>query len=369
MRSFGLKPPPTVKTVVKHAVFGKPSSRRKSTHSPKTNIADTQPVKAVVKPRKKVFSSCSTWLWVGLGFVILISAIGSNSRNTTTRVVQETSTVRPSATPLVMSTRIAATSVPSPTVKFATDIAITPVTPIAMISEDDQVASEWLGVTGVTSVSAALQLEGGFYGEVRVRQGFVNAQIAEELRRIAAPRGSSFSVILDDGTQAVDFVWDNTSKRFLETALETNPSIPRSTELFELPYTVLAFANVRGCTSTDCALIVSLTGGTVVTVTGQESGADVGGSTLWYAVRLQDGRAGYVHSSLVGAGVIVVSTPAPAVVGGGSGGNSSSPAIGPTAFVCPSNCDGAVAMGLTAQQAATCPGLDRDKDGVACYGE
>lgn len=38
-------------------------------------------------------------------------------------------------------------------------------------------------------------------------------------------------------------------------------------------------------------------------------------------------------------------------------------------FVCPRNCDGAVAMGLSAQQAASCPGLDRDKDGVACYGD
>jgi len=43
----------------------------------------------------------------------------------------------------------------------------------------------------------------------------------------------------------------------------------------------------------------------------------------------------------------------------------------PTAqtFTCPSNCDGAVAMGLTAEQAAMCPGLDRDHDGVACYGD
>lgn len=37
-------------------------------------------------------------------------------------------------------------------------------------------------------------------------------------------------------------------------------------------------------------------------------------------------------------------------------------------LACPSNCDGAVAQGLTAQQAAAC-GLDRDGDGVACYGD
>lgn len=37
-------------------------------------------------------------------------------------------------------------------------------------------------------------------------------------------------------------------------------------------------------------------------------------------------------------------------------------------FTCPRNCDGAVAMGLSPQQAAAC-GLDRDGDGVACYGD
>ena len=35
----------------------------------------------------------------------------------------------------------------------------------------------------------------------------------------------------------------------------------------------------------------------------------------------------------------------------------------------PGNCSTAVAMGLTAQQAAQWPHLDRDSDGVACYGD
>jgi len=42
---------------------------------------------------------------------------------------------------------------------------------------------------------------------------------------------------------------------------------------------------------------------------------------------------------------------------------------GPTPFECPRNCAGARAMGLTAVQAAQCPRLDRDHDGVACYGD
>ena len=38
------------------------------------------------------------------------------------------------------------------------------------------------------------------------------------------------------------------------------------------------------------------------------------------------------------------------------------------ALVCPKNCDEAVALGWTEQQAGQCSNLDRDHDGVACYG-
>ena len=36
---------------------------------------------------------------------------------------------------------------------------------------------------------------------------------------------------------------------------------------------------------------------------------------------------------------------------------------------CPRNCSTAVAAGMSAQEAGRCPKLDRDKDGVACYGD
>ena len=40
------------------------------------------------------------------------------------------------------------------------------------------------------------------------------------------------------------------------------------------------------------------------------------------------------------------------------------------AFICPSKCAEAVARGMSAVEIATqCPKLDRDKDGVACYGD
>lgn len=43
-------------------------------------------------------------------------------------------------------------------------------------------------------------------------------------------------------------------------------------------------------------------------------------------------------------------------------------AISGPQITCPTNCTEAVAMNITAQQAAAC-GLDRDGDGVACYGD
>ena len=41
----------------------------------------------------------------------------------------------------------------------------------------------------------------------------------------------------------------------------------------------------------------------------------------------------------------------------------------PTPQTRPGNCATAVAMGLNAEQAAEWPHLDRDDDGVACYGD
>jgi hypothetical protein len=237
-------------------------------------------------------------------------------------------------TPVVFATRdSAAVVVPSATPDLI---------PLTLTSEDQVTAAaavqkQWMTLRGVTGVDMVNVIWGGVYGEVRVERGMRSAETANLLWLLSGA-SDNFSVILYDDDLAVDYVWDAEAQVFRETPLSIRPptytpsaATPVApTASVELPYTVLAFANVRGCTSTDCALIVSLTGGTVVTVTGQEAGADVGGSTLWYAVRLQDGRAGYVHSSLVGAGVIVVSTPAPAVVGGGS---TSVPVVAPV-WVC-----------------------------------
>lgn len=52
-----------------------------------------------------------------------------------------------------------------------------------------------------------------------------------------------------------------------------------------------------------------------------------------------------------------------------SSGNSSGSSNSSNTSQVPSNCAEAVAMGLTARQAAAYSNLDRDNDGVACYGD
>lgn len=105
--------------------------------------------------------------------------------------------------------------------------------------------------------------------------------------------------------------------------------------------------NVRSGPSTADTILGSLTTGTLVTITGESAG--------WYRINYKNGT-GWVSKQLT-------STTRPQVNSGSSSG-----ANPPSQFTCPSNCAGARAMGLSPQQAASC-GLDRDHDGVACYGD
>lgn len=134
-------------------------------------------------------------------------------------------------------------------------------------------------------------------------------------------------------------------------------------------------ANIRAEPSTTARIIGTAAGGSTVQTFGTVTGQSVSGSALWYEIN-HDGETGYIHSSLITT-TRPVSRPSttttqqqsvePATV--------QQPAIQPTQpplpanTVRPDNCAHAVAMGLTAQQAAQWPHLDRDKDGVACYGD
>lgn len=322
------------------------------------------------------------------------------------------------------------TARPSATRQIATVDASTPtINPNLPIQEREDVRDAWLLVEGVVGVNAAMQTSDEFYGEVRVADGLVNADMAAALRGLTP--GGDFSVILDDGSQAVAFDWDAADERFRETRLSmvapsytpspsfstktpaptvafaltstsaptntnqptstnrpanTSTPLPAATAAVARDYTVLNSANMRSCTTTNCAVVVRLSGGTVVSVTGSETGESVSGSTQWYIVRLQDGRTGYVHSSLLGAGIIAVAPTAvpPAASnngGGGGSGSSNTSQAAPATSVPPSqpqwscsgniyNCSDFSNRNQLMDYFNACPGdpsdLDGNKDGVPC---
>lgn len=130
--------------------------------------------------------------------------------------------------------------------------------------------------------------------------------------------------------------------------------------------------NVRSCPKTSCDVVIKIAAGEAIVSDGYVNGdAANTGNTIWYRVMV-DGKEAYIYS-----GVVTMNKPSTTTTNSGSTTTSNNTTIViqqsvPTAasegFVCPSNCDGAVAMGLSPQQAAAC-GMDRDGDGVACYGD
>jgi hypothetical protein len=123
--------------------------------------------------------------------------------------------------------------------------------------------------------------------------------------------------------------------------------------------------NLRSCPKTDCERVGTLSGGATVTVTGVINGDEVEeGNVIWYEVSFGGGSA-YVYSSLLSP-----QPPTPRPTARPQQQAVQQPPAQPAqpSFTCPSNCDGARAMGLSPEQAASC-GLDRDGDGVACYGD
>lgn len=114
-------------------------------------------------------------------------------------------------------------------------------------------------------------------------------------------------------------------------------------------YVKATSAKVRSCPQTKCSVLVKLAKGTAITALEEVQGDKVSKSTVWYRISV-NGQDGYIHASLVTS-----TAPAATVTSRGSSR-------------APRNCKEAVAMGLTAQQAAQYPGLDRDHDGEACYG-
>jgi hypothetical protein len=149
----------------------------------------------------------------------------------------------------------------------------------------------------------------------------------------------------------------------------TPNSSNNSTNYADDYYTALDDVIVWTCAGYDCERVVVLPVGTRVSfiesLEGEASPTD--GNTLWYHVRLSDDREGFINSRLLSE---IRPTPAPTPIPPPvSRPSTNSDSSTNNTAQRPENCDEAVAMGLTAQQAAQWPHLDRDKDGVACYGD
>lgn len=189
-------------------------------------------------------------------------------------------------------------------------------------------------------------------------------------QRLAAQSTAAATATTTATPTATATMLPNATMRWRMTATAANPSIWYVASAQRI--------NVRAGASTDAEVIGQLNPGDQVPVYGQVTGGSVNGNTTWYEIEVQ-GRRAFVHSSLLSR-TRPAAQPAHPVQngpqqppantsGGGRSGSSAGPASGSTGFVCPRNCDGARAMGLSAEQAATCPRLDRDGDGVACYGD
>ncbi len=143
-------------------------------------------------------------------------------------------------------------------------------------------------------------------------------------------------------------------------------------------YVTANTVNVRLCAGTECEVVGQVEFGESLVVTGQKAAPD---GEVWYSFNLDSQTAwiaGFLTSTERPVARPATQPPAeqpppavqatqPPVV------QSTQPPVPEPANVCaqfsPSNCDEAVQTGLSASQIAACwPRLDRNHNGVACYG-
>ncbi len=181
--------------------------------------------------------------------------------------------------------------------------------------------------------------------------------------------------ILASTNQAAQATIAALSERAMETiptaVVSALPSAPTPTEtstpipdpVVSMPMTILFArtpADLLSCPARVCERMARLDIGTPMIANGMIQGEAVDGvNALWYRLNY-NGAAVYVYSQSV------TLQPPTAIPLPGAGYESTQEVQMPA--VCPRNCREAVAWGLSARQAALC-GLDRDGDGVACYGD
>lgn len=129
-------------------------------------------------------------------------------------------------------------------------------------------------------------------------------------------------------------------------------------------------ANIRSCARTNCNAIAQLSANTAITVNGQINGEAVSaGNSVWYRIN-HGGQEAYIYSGLVRRGLPPAAVQQPPAQSQQQPPAQQPPAQAPSGNTRrPANCAEAVAWGLSDVEAGRWSHLDRDGDGVACYGD
>lgn len=353
---------------------------------------------------KKKNSGCGCLLLFIIAFAVY--AAGQPDKKSTTALPtvarQDTATPRP--------TRVAqATVVPTVThvpteAQAAQLVSVAPSRTPLVVNRTAQLATTYpegalkaalRRATGVTEVTTAMVTQGpSVYAEVQVKDGQADERMANRLRlALAIEEIEAYKFILDDGRQVVDYTYQGGSWSVTRLSIRTPLPDPNATPLPPIPtrtatrqptaipannaevltvpdrdYWATNGINVRACPSTSCNAIGRVNQGTRLTVNGWAEGEAVNsGNKVWYRVQYGGGY-GFVYSGVVtDRAPVVAPTAAPQVQQ--SVPSQPQPQQPANTTRRPKNCDEARAMGLSPQQAAQWPHLDRDKDGVACYGD
>lgn len=148
--------------------------------------------------------------------------------------------------------------------------------------------------------------------------------------------------------------------------LATAAPSPTTDPVVPMPLTTLYARDVtplRTCADRTCDALQLLSPGMALVVNGSLSGDMIeNGNNLWYRADVAGQRV-YAYS-----GYLMTTAPTPIRIFQPPEVTPPVQSFPPVQNVCPRNCTEAVAWGYSAQQAAAC-GLDRDGDGVACYGD
>jgi len=160
-------------------------------------------------------------------------------------------------------------------------------------------------------------------------------------------------------------ITDTAQPTVTNTDAPSETPVPQITPIDNEIYYVVSTVNLRSCPHTDCPVVEKIASGLPLAVSGVVQGESVdAGNPNWYRVEHSAASEEYAYSRFLSSSPTIKTQPQQNVP---QQQQVASP-IPQAGFVCPSNCTDAVAMGLSPEQAATCPNLDRNHNGVACYG-